>query len=262
MDTRTSPTKRSLCRTASSKLLHLKLYRESESLSLLAQGFAVYLIWVVPSSVLVRLPDCCMCVPKAISHLYQRRQRLTPCYRPKGNRRDQWSHLLEITAAAASFNYIHLLRLQLETFAYTDIRIGLDWTPLSADRSIDSIISKHLLLSTRLLASSLPLGLSFYQDTLSDSVGIFSLDQNGKFYESCKWPNKTPFVCFKVIFIFFVICLIFFFIYSATGDSLYIILGVEKTAAPDDIKRSYRKVNLFIFWYFLTSWYFYVFIFM
>lgn len=31
---------------------------------------------------------------------------------------------------------------------------------------------------------------------------------------------------------------------SATGDSLYIILGIEKTAAPDDIKRSYRKLAL------------------
>ncbi|KAH9393656.1 DnaJ sub C member 5B [Tyrophagus putrescentiae] len=31
---------------------------------------------------------------------------------------------------------------------------------------------------------------------------------------------------------------------SATGDSLYIILGVEKTAAPDEIKRSYRRLAL------------------
>ena len=32
------------------------------------------------------------------------------------------------------------------------------------------------------------------------------------------------------------------FLYRATGDSLYIILGIEKSAAPEDIKRSYRKV--------------------
>lgn len=31
---------------------------------------------------------------------------------------------------------------------------------------------------------------------------------------------------------------------SATGDSLYIILGIEKSAAPEDIKRSYRKLAL------------------
>lgn len=31
---------------------------------------------------------------------------------------------------------------------------------------------------------------------------------------------------------------------SATGDSLYIILGIEKTATPADIKRTYRKLAL------------------
>jgi len=31
---------------------------------------------------------------------------------------------------------------------------------------------------------------------------------------------------------------------SATGDSLYIILGVPKTATPDDIKKTYRKLAL------------------
>ncbi|CAG2176277.1 unnamed protein product, partial [Oppiella nova] len=31
---------------------------------------------------------------------------------------------------------------------------------------------------------------------------------------------------------------------SATGDSLYIILGVPKTATGDDIKKSYRRLAL------------------
>ncbi|XP_027197007.2 cysteine string protein [Dermatophagoides pteronyssinus] len=31
---------------------------------------------------------------------------------------------------------------------------------------------------------------------------------------------------------------------SATGDSLYIILGIEKTSTPEEIKRTYRKLAL------------------
>ena len=31
---------------------------------------------------------------------------------------------------------------------------------------------------------------------------------------------------------------------SATGDSLYIILGIEKTSTPEEIKRTYRKVSI------------------
>jgi len=34
----------------------------------------------------------------------------------------------------------------------------------------------------------------------------------------------------------------YFLMIRATGDSLYIILGVQKTATPDDIKKTYRRV--------------------
>ncbi|RWS25725.1 dnaJ subfamily C member 5-like isoform X1, partial [Leptotrombidium deliense] len=34
------------------------------------------------------------------------------------------------------------------------------------------------------------------------------------------------------------------YVYRTTGDSLYVILGIQKTATQDDIKKSYRKLAL------------------
>ena len=35
-------------------------------------------------------------------------------------------------------------------------------------------------------------------------------------------------------------------IFRTGGDSLYVMLGVPKTATADDIKKTYRKVNWFL----------------
>lgn len=32
--------------------------------------------------------------------------------------------------------------------------------------------------------------------------------------------------------------------FSTAGDSLYIVLGLQKTATPDEIKKTYRKLAL------------------
>lgn len=40
-------------------------------------------------------------------------------------------------------------------------------------------------------------------------------------------------------------CLKFFsFIFSTSGDSLYLLLGLPKTATPEEIKKTYRKLAL------------------
>lgn len=37
---------------------------------------------------------------------------------------------------------------------------------------------------------------------------------------------------------------LYFFLFSTSGDSLYLVLGLPKTSTPEDIKKTYRKLAL------------------
>lgn len=66
-------------------------------------------------------------------------------------------------------------------------------------------------------------------------------------FDSCSICANFIFVSNKLI----VVRCFYFFLFSSTfldfrtaGDTLYEILGLTKTATPDDIKKTYRKLAL------------------